>query len=419
MHRELQFIQEERDRHRCELAEIIARLMDQRELQREVALGSTGESSLDGEIVLRAPCWTKHGYSQLASHHDPTCHCVRMAKENQIGVPEEVTPPILVHSQPPPTPTGTLPAYSSAPLAHLPLPASSSTTLNILRSASTTSPATAPRRWQDSTGDAPPQLHPGEPGPEQALRVSYGCSQSHLNNCWRLRDKIQEMIEKRKLSFNAVKPPHVQNNAFPDHGSSSDSTVNMIDLCIRGKDETQGGEPISPFYLNVISWYDDPYHSPNLFDSLILMGPGSSSLSSDGCACLLATRESIHSCGSQPWLDHSRVAMTTFPENECPPRAAPHWSCVEQRDFPWVKSDAWVHISKNSSRASFLILRQGRGSMLDEQRPRANRIFASSKAHQWPLGDDEPLGSNTFIGIESAPLCKASMTGATGDGWGR
>ncbi|OWM84589.1 hypothetical protein CDL15_Pgr014159 [Punica granatum] len=61
MHRELQFIQEERDRHRCELAEIIARLMDQRELQREVALGSTGESSLDGEIVLRAPCWTKHG----------------------------------------------------------------------------------------------------------------------------------------------------------------------------------------------------------------------------------------------------------------------------------------------------------------------------------------------------------------------
>ncbi|PKI73412.1 hypothetical protein CRG98_006182 [Punica granatum] len=56
----------------------------------------------------------------------------------------------------------------------------------------------------------------------------------------------QEMIEKREHLFNAVKPPNVQNNPLPDHDSSSNLTVNMIDLCTGGKDETQEGEPTSP-----------------------------------------------------------------------------------------------------------------------------------------------------------------------------
>ncbi|XP_031387162.1 extensin-like [Punica granatum] len=55
-----------------------------------------------------------------------------MAEENQIDVPEEVTPPIPAHSQPPLThapptltPAGIPPAYSSATSVHLPPPASS------------------------------------------------------------------------------------------------------------------------------------------------------------------------------------------------------------------------------------------------------------------------------------------------------
>ncbi|XP_031387138.1 extensin-like [Punica granatum] len=59
-----------------------------------------------------------------------------MAEENQIDVPEEVTPPILAHSQPPLThapppltPIGIPSAYSGAPSVHLPPRASSGTPL--------------------------------------------------------------------------------------------------------------------------------------------------------------------------------------------------------------------------------------------------------------------------------------------------
>ncbi|PKI68228.1 hypothetical protein CRG98_011364 [Punica granatum] len=37
-----------------------------------------------------------------------------------------------------------------------------------------------------------------------------------LDTCWRLRDRIQEMIDARQISFNEVKPPNVA-NPLPDH----------------------------------------------------------------------------------------------------------------------------------------------------------------------------------------------------------
>ncbi|PKI50535.1 hypothetical protein CRG98_029089 [Punica granatum] len=52
--------------------------------------------------------------------------------------------------------------------------------------------------------------------------------------------------QKNLLSFNEVKPPNVQNNPLPDHGSSSNPAVNMIDVYTRGMDEAQEDEPASP-----------------------------------------------------------------------------------------------------------------------------------------------------------------------------
>ncbi|PKI75202.1 hypothetical protein CRG98_004426 [Punica granatum] len=46
---------------------------------------------------------------------------------------------------------------------------------------------------------------------------------------------IKDMIEKNQISFNAVKPPNVQANPLPDHGSSSSPTINMIGAYFLGK----------------------------------------------------------------------------------------------------------------------------------------------------------------------------------------
>ncbi|PKI35060.1 hypothetical protein CRG98_044549 [Punica granatum] len=54
-----------------------------------------------------------------------------------------------------------------------------------------------------------------------------------------LREKIQQMIDDKQLMFNAVKPPNVQSNPLPDHGSSSGPSINMIGVCAIGEYETR------------------------------------------------------------------------------------------------------------------------------------------------------------------------------------
>ncbi|PKI41143.1 hypothetical protein CRG98_038466 [Punica granatum] len=48
-----------------------------------------------------------------------------------------------------------------------------------------------------------------------------------LDDCWALRNRIQEMIDTRQISFNEVKPPNVRANPLPDHGSGSGPSINM------------------------------------------------------------------------------------------------------------------------------------------------------------------------------------------------
>ncbi|PKI61879.1 hypothetical protein CRG98_017777 [Punica granatum] len=56
------------------------------------------------------------------------------------------------------------------------------------------------------------------------------------DNCWRLREKIQDMIDAKQISFNEIRPSNVQANPLPDHGSSSGPTVNMIGAYFLGED---------------------------------------------------------------------------------------------------------------------------------------------------------------------------------------
>ncbi|PKI63433.1 hypothetical protein CRG98_016100 [Punica granatum] len=70
-----------------------------------------------------------------------------------------------------------------------------------------------------------------------------------LDNCWTLRNKIQEMINTRQISFNEVKPPNVRANPFPDHGLGSGPSINMIRIAAIGEDEHTQKTPI-PFVIN-------------------------------------------------------------------------------------------------------------------------------------------------------------------------
>ncbi|PKI36981.1 hypothetical protein CRG98_042628 [Punica granatum] len=51
--------------------------------------------------------------------------------------------------------------------------------------------------------------------------------------------------------FNAVKPPNVQSNPLPDHGSSLGPNINMIGVCAIGEYET-GQEAPAPFVIEYV-----------------------------------------------------------------------------------------------------------------------------------------------------------------------
>ncbi|PKI71989.1 hypothetical protein CRG98_007605 [Punica granatum] len=60
-----------------------------------------------------------------------------------------------------------------------------------------------------------------------------------LNNCWRLQEKIQEMINAKEMSFNEVKSPNVRATPLPDHGLSSGPTINMTSVCAIAEEDVQ------------------------------------------------------------------------------------------------------------------------------------------------------------------------------------
>ncbi|PKI73426.1 hypothetical protein CRG98_006196 [Punica granatum] len=71
------------------------------------------------------------------------------------------------------------------------------------------------------------------------------------DNCWRLREKIQEMIDAKQISFNEMKSPNVLVNPLPDHGSSSEPTMNMISISAIGGEEDVQETPI-PFVIEYV-----------------------------------------------------------------------------------------------------------------------------------------------------------------------
>ncbi|PKI70865.1 hypothetical protein CRG98_008756 [Punica granatum] len=85
----------------------------------------------------------------------------------------------------------------------------------------------------------------------QNLRCEFhqGAPGHTLDTCWRLRDKIQEMINTRQISFNEAKLPNVCTNPFPDHGSGPGPSVDMIIIAAIEEEEDSQKTSI-PFVIN-------------------------------------------------------------------------------------------------------------------------------------------------------------------------
>ncbi|PKI69498.1 hypothetical protein CRG98_010109 [Punica granatum] len=95
-------------------------------------------------------------------------------------------------------------------------------------------------RGEESSKKIPatPSSFGGKRGKESKHCEYHQGAQGHtLNNCWRLRDEIQRRIDSNRLTFNAVRPPNVQANPLPDHRPSSRPSINMIAVCVSGRDE--------------------------------------------------------------------------------------------------------------------------------------------------------------------------------------
>ncbi|PKI72103.1 hypothetical protein CRG98_007490 [Punica granatum] len=88
-----------------------------------------------------------------------------------------------------------------------------------------------------------PHFDPSVQNQNMCCEFHKGAPGHTLDTCWRLRDKIQEMIDTSQISFNEVKPPNVYANPFPDHGSSSGPSVDMISIAAIGEDAQKTSVP--------------------------------------------------------------------------------------------------------------------------------------------------------------------------------
>ncbi|PKI61318.1 hypothetical protein CRG98_018309 [Punica granatum] len=88
---------------------------------------------------------------------------------------------------------------------------------------------------------------------DQSKQCEYhrGAPGHTLDTCWRLRERIQEMIDAKELSFNAVRSPNVQANPLSDHGPARGPSINMISICALREGQSEQGGP-SPFVIEYV-----------------------------------------------------------------------------------------------------------------------------------------------------------------------
>ncbi|PKI37561.1 hypothetical protein CRG98_042052 [Punica granatum] len=109
--------------------------------------------------------------------------------------------------------------------------------------------------WQirDKVGTTTPSPSFDPTIQDQSKRCEYhqGAPGHTIDNCWKLREKIQKMIDAKELVFNTVRSPNVQANPLPDHGPAHGPSINMITVCTTSEGEGEQGWP-SPFVIEYV-----------------------------------------------------------------------------------------------------------------------------------------------------------------------
>ncbi|PKI61304.1 hypothetical protein CRG98_018295 [Punica granatum] len=96
-----------------------------------------------------------------------------------------------------------------------------------------------------------PNFDPTTQDQSKQCKYHRGAPGHTLDICWRLRERIQEMIDAKELSFNVVRPLNVQANPLPNHWQTQEPSINMINICVLGEDESESGNP-SPFIIQYV-----------------------------------------------------------------------------------------------------------------------------------------------------------------------
>ncbi|PKI60424.1 hypothetical protein CRG98_019188, partial [Punica granatum] len=88
------------------------------------------------------------------------------------------------------------------------------------------------RQIRDKVGTTAPSPSFDPTIQDQSKRCEYhqGAPGHTIDNCWKLREKIQEMMDAKELVFNAVRSPNVQANPLPDHGHQARAKASKINV---------------------------------------------------------------------------------------------------------------------------------------------------------------------------------------------
>ncbi|XP_031394222.1 uncharacterized protein LOC116205712 [Punica granatum] len=78
---------------------------------------------------------------------------------------------------------------------------------------------------------------------------TYGGTTDPRHHLRHYRGKMLQRIDSNRLTFNAVRPPNVQDNPLPDHRPSSGPSINMISICASRRNEDMRDNPL-PFVIN-------------------------------------------------------------------------------------------------------------------------------------------------------------------------
>ncbi|PKI42443.1 hypothetical protein CRG98_037174 [Punica granatum] len=209
-------------------------------------------STLDWFMTLKAgnvPTWTNLSQKFLDQYQfcvetPPTLLDLSMTEMREAQQTYSPTIPTVIQSPPPQHCAPAQVQQSRIPASRSPQPTQRALAPQVQQGG-----VTQPRQRKQYTPLSTPPSHIFQQLLAGNKIKTEGAPGHTLDTCWRLQDKIQEMINTKQISFNEGKPPNVRMNPLLDHGSGSGPSANMISIATIGEDDNLQ-EILIPFIID-------------------------------------------------------------------------------------------------------------------------------------------------------------------------